>query len=63
MRLGTPCVTTRGMGESEMAEIADIISSVLANNHEAKTIKILSKRVELLCDRFPLYSEEHQVKV
>jgi len=63
MRLGTPCVTTRGMGESEMVEIADIISSVLANNHDAKTIKILSKRVELLCDRFPLYSEEHQVKV
>jgi glycine hydroxymethyltransferase len=63
MRLGTPCVTTRGMGESEMAEIADIISSVLANNHDAKTIKILSKRVELLCVRFPLYSEEHQVKV
>jgi len=63
MRLGTPCVTTRGMGESEMVEIADIISSVLENNHDAKTIKILSKRVELLCDRFPLYSEEHQVKV
>lgn len=63
MRLGTPCVTTRGMGESEMVEIADIISSVLANNHDAKTIKILSKRVALLCDRFPLYSEEHQVKV
>ena len=63
MRLGTPCVTTRGMGESEMVEIADIISSVLANNHDAKTIRILSKRVELLCDRFPLYSEEHQVKV
>jgi glycine hydroxymethyltransferase len=63
LRLGTPCVTTRGMGESEMVEIADIISSVLANNHDAKTIDILSKKVELLCDRFPLYSEEHQVKV
>lgn len=63
MRLGTPCVTTRGMGESEMVEIADIISSVLANNHDVKTIRILSKRVELLCDRFPLYSEERQVKV
>jgi len=63
LRLGTPCVTTRGMGESEMVEIADIISSVLANKHDAKTINILSKRVEILCDRFPLYSEEHQVKV
>ncbi len=63
LRLGTPCVTTRGMGESEMVEIADIISSVLANKHDVKTINILSKRVEILCDRFPLYSEEHQVKV
>lgn len=63
IRLGTPCVTTRGMGESEMAEIADIISAVLANNHDAKTIRSLSKRVDLLCDRFPLYSEEHQAKV
>jgi len=46
-----------------MTEIADIISSVLANNHDVKIIDILSKKVELLCDRFPLYSEEHQVKV
>ena len=63
IRIGTPCVTTRGMGEIEMEEIADIMSSVLANNHDEKTINILSKRVEILCDRFPLYSEEQQVKV
>jgi glycine hydroxymethyltransferase len=63
LRLGTPCVTTRGMGESEMEEIADVMSSVLANHHDAKTIDILSKRVEILCDRFPIYREEHQVKV
>jgi glycine hydroxymethyltransferase len=63
IRIGTPCVTTRGMGEIEMEEIADIMSSVLANNHDAKTTNILSKRVETLCDRFPLYIEEQQVKV
>ena len=63
IRIGTPCVTTRGMGEIEMQEIADIMSSVLANNHDVKTINILSKRVEILCDRFPLYSEEQKVKV
>ena len=63
IRIGTPCVTTRGMGESEMEEIADIMSSVLVNNQDAKAINVLSKRVEILCDRFPLYSEEHQVKV
>lgn len=63
VRLGTPCVTTRGMGESEMVEIADIISSVIENKNDTKTIDILSKRVEILCDSFPLYSEEQQIKV
>jgi glycine hydroxymethyltransferase len=55
IRLGTPCVTTRGMGETEMVEIADIISSVLRNNQDAEKISILSKRVDVLCDRFPIY--------
>lgn len=55
IRLGTPCVTTRGMGETEMVEIADIISSVLRNNQDAEAISILSKRVDVLCDGFPIY--------
>jgi len=63
LRIGTPCVTTRGMGENEMEEIADIMSAVIENHREEKTVNILSKRVEILCDRFPLYSEEHRVKV
>ena len=55
IRLGTPCVTTRDMGESEMVEIADIISTVLQNKKDAETIIALSKRVETLCESFPLY--------
>ena len=63
IRLGTPCVTARGMGESEMAEIADIISSVIQNKKDAETIAALSKRVKILCDSFPLYSEYQKAEV
>ena len=63
IRLGTPCVTTRGMGESEMVEIADIISTVLQNKKTAEMIIALSQRVETLCESFPLYIEEQKLKV
>ena len=56
IRLGTPCVTARGMGETEMVEIADIISSVIQNKKEEAEINALSKRVGILCENFPLYS-------
>lgn len=55
IRLGTPCVTTRGMGEAEMTEIADIITSVIQSLHDVRAVKDLSKRVRVLCDSFPLY--------
>jgi len=55
IRLGTPCVTTRGMQEAEMVEIADIIASVIQNNKDTATINTLSERVDLLCKKFPIY--------
>lgn len=55
IRLGTPCVTTRGMGEVEMIEIAEIISSIIQNNKDAEAIKAIAKRVDSLCDKFPIY--------
>lgn len=58
IRLGTPCVTSRGMGETEMVEIADIISSVIQNKNSVKVIENLSKRVKSLCNAFPIYEEQ-----
>lgn len=55
IRLGTPCVTTRGMGEPEMTEIADIISNVLKDNNNQNVMRLLSLRVKTLCTRFPIY--------
>ena len=55
IRLGTSCVTTRGMGETEMIEIAEIISEVLRDGKNAAAIKRLSRRVKNLCLKFPIY--------
>ncbi len=55
IRLGTPCVTTRGMGETEIVEIAEIISSVIQNNNDYEAIGALRNRVENLCKRFPIF--------
>lgn len=55
LRLGTPCVTTRGMTETEMTEIADIIASVIEEREDMDALSAFSKRVQSLCDRFPIY--------
>ena len=55
MRLGTPSVTTRGMGTTEMIEIADLISAVINNSQEPEAIRTNARRVAALCDRFPIY--------
>lgn len=55
IRLGTPTVTTRGMNEPEMAEIADIISIVIKNRSNDSKIKEMNERVLSLCDKYPIY--------
>lgn len=55
IRIGTPSVTTRGMGESEMEEIAEIIERVIKNISNESVIKDMRKKVTKLCKRFPIY--------
>lgn len=52
IRIGTPALTTRGMGEEEMKEVASIIADALETKEEKK---ILVERVRRLCNKFPLY--------
>jgi glycine hydroxymethyltransferase len=55
IRLGTPCVTTRGMGADEMRVIAGLISSVINNSRDQAAIDENAEKVKDLCDRFPIY--------
>ncbi len=54
IRLGTPALTTRGMKEKEMEQIADIIIDVIKNKDEA-TIKKAREEVRGLCEKFPIH--------
>lgn len=57
VRLGTPAVTTRGMGEPEMDLIAGFITRALAAPEDAGALSTIKAEVELLCRKFPLYPE------
>lgn len=52
IRIGTPAMTTRGMKEEDMLEIAEIISLALDENNDRESI---INRVTKLCDKYPLY--------
>jgi glycine hydroxymethyltransferase len=55
IRIGTPAVTTRGMGTSEMEQIGGMIARVLENPEDEAALKGIRSDVETLCRKFPLY--------
>jgi glycine hydroxymethyltransferase len=55
IRIGTPAVTTRGMCEPEMTEIAAFIHRALERPGDVETLDEVRAEVEALCRRFPLY--------
>lgn len=55
IRIGTPAVTTRGMKEQEMVEIASLIAKVIDSKGDAGVIDAVRKEVEDLTGKFPIY--------
>ncbi len=60
IRVGTPAVTTRGMGIDEMDQIVNLIDQVISNIEDESIINSTNKSVKELCQSFPLYNELHQ---
>ena len=58
VRIGTPAVTSRGMGEPEMDTIAELIARALGSPDDDGVLAAVRAEVEALCRRFPLYPEQ-----
>lgn len=59
MRVGTPAITTRGMGKDEMLAIVELIDRVVSDIENEATIEQVKSEVQSLCNSFPLYRELH----
>ena len=57
IRLGTPALTTRGLKEEDIREVADIIADVIENREDGAVIEAAKAKVQAICKKFPLYEE------
>ena len=55
IRLGSPAITTRGFGEAETAELANLIADVLEAPRDGKVIERVATAAKALCAKFPVY--------
>ncbi len=56
LRFGTPAITTRGVKDSLMGDIVEMIDTVLANHEDEKTIKIVREKVNQIMKDYPLFA-------
>ncbi len=57
IRIGTPAITTRGMGAAEMEILGNIIVRTLKNREDANELEKIKQEVKNLCVKFPLYTK------
>ena len=55
IRVGVPAITTRGMREREVKQLARIMDEAFRNRADKKTLKQLRQEIKKLCKKFPLY--------
>lgn len=56
IRLGTPAMTTRGLGEEDMVQVAEAISLVLGSRGQEYSMDKAREIVRVLCKKYPLYA-------
>ena len=59
IRIGSPAITTRGMGADEMIKIVDFIDEVIKDIENDDVINNVKSKVKSLCKSFPIYRELH----
>ena len=57
IRIGTPAITTREMGEEEMKEIVRMIDSIIKDPENIENINRVKVEVINLCESYPIYKE------
>ncbi len=62
LRLGTPALTTRGMGESDMEIVAELIDKAITNNNNEDKLNEVREEVKKLTEKFPLYEGLSYIK-
>jgi len=60
IRVGTPAVTSRGLKEGEMVQVADWMHRALLNRMDEQEIAKIRSEVKKLCERFPIYPDLYQ---
>ncbi len=58
IRLGSPALTTRGMKEPEMRQVADFIHAVLSSPHDEAHLRRIEAQVKEFCRGYPLFARE-----
>ena len=62
IRIGTPAVTSRGLKENEMKQVAEWINRAIINRRDEQEIAKIRNEVQLLCERFPIYPDLYNEK-
>jgi glycine hydroxymethyltransferase len=56
IRVGTPALTSRGMREGDMEQVAKLVSKALHNVENETVLGEVKRDVRKMCERFPLYT-------